>query len=72
MELFVSKAVLLPATERHNYITGCQEPDCHESIKRDPIRVRSLEPDIAAPLSYAEYRAGRDPSLEAVRRALGK
>lgn len=72
MELPVSKAYVLPATERHNYVTGCPEKDCHSSIREDPIRVTSLEPDIAAPLTYADYRAGRDPALEAVRKALGK
>jgi hypothetical protein len=72
MQLPVSKAMLLPATERHNYMTGCPEPDCHSSIRDYPIRVTSLEPDIAAPLTYADYRAGRDVALEAVRKALGK
>jgi hypothetical protein len=72
VQLPVSRAVLLPATERHDYVTGCQEADCHESIRRHPIRVQSLEPDIAAPLSYADYRAGRDAALEAVRRALAE
>jgi C-terminal processing protease CtpA/Prc len=72
MELPVSKAYLLPATERHNYVTGCPEADCHRSIREHPIRVQSLEPDITAPLTYADYRAGRDPALEAVRKALGR
>lgn len=72
VELPVSKAVLMFATERHNYVTGCQEPDCHDSIRRHPIRVQSLKPDIAAPLTYADYRAGRDPALEVVRKALAK
>jgi len=67
-----SKAAVLYASERHNYTTGCQEPDCHGSIREHPIRVKSLEPDIAAPLSHADYRAGRDVALEAVRKALGK
>jgi hypothetical protein len=71
-ELPVSKATLLPATERHNYMTGCQEADCHESIRTHPIRVTSLEPDIAAPLTYGDYRAGRDVALDAVRKALGR
>lgn len=53
-------------------MTGCQEADCHSSIKRHPIRVKSLEPDIAAPLTYADYRTGRDVALEAVRKALGR
>lgn len=68
----VSKGALLEATERHNYMTGCPEPDCHLSIRKYPIRVQSLEPDIAAPLPYADYRAGRDPALAAVRKALAK
>jgi hypothetical protein len=72
MLLEKSRAAVLFATERHNYVTGCQEADCHGSIKRHPIRVKSLEPDIAAPLTYADYRAGRDVALEAVRKALGK
>lgn len=72
MALPVSKAILLPATERHNYTTGCPEADCHSSIRDYPIRVPSLEPDIAAPLTYADYRAGRDVALDAVRKALGK
>lgn len=71
-QLPVSKAFLLPATERHNYVTGCPEADCHASIREAPIRVKSLEPDIAAPLTYGDYRAGRDVALEAVRRALGR
>jgi hypothetical protein len=68
----VSKGALLLATERHNYMTGCPEADCHRSIREHPIRVKSLEPDIMAPLTYADYRAGRDPALDAVRRALGR
>jgi len=30
------------------------------------VRVDTLEPDIAAPLTFAAYRARRDPALEAV------
>jgi hypothetical protein len=67
MQLPVSKAALLYATERHNYVTGCPEPDCHRHVRDHPIRVATLEPDIAAPLTYADYRAGRDPALERVR-----
>lgn len=70
--LVASKAALLLATERHNYQTGCWEADCHDSIRKHPIRVKSLEPEIAAPLTYADYRAWRDVALEAVRKALGK
>lgn len=35
-----------------------------------PIRVLGLEPDIPARLTHADYLAGRDPALEAVRKAL--
>jgi len=70
VELPVSKAVLLNATERHNYVTGCPEADCHDSIRNNPIRVSSLEPDILTPLTYEDYSAGRDPALERVRQAL--
>jgi hypothetical protein len=68
----VSKALLLSATERHNYLTGCPEADCHDSIRRHPIRVPTLDPDFRAPLSYADYRRGHDPALEAVRNAMGR
>lgn len=60
-------ALLLNATERHNYRTGCPEPDCHLSIRQHPIRVESLDPSIPAPLTFADFRAGRDPSIEAIR-----
>ena len=59
-------AMMLYADERHNYMTGCPEPDCHRSIRDHPIRVRSLQPDIAAPLGFADFAAGRDPAMEAI------
>jgi hypothetical protein len=37
-------AMLLYATERHNYMTGCPEPDCHAAIRDHPIRVATLQP----------------------------
>lgn len=57
---------VLAATERHNYVTGCAEDDCHGSIRRHPIRVRSLEPDIRPTVTWADFVAGRDPYLDAV------
>jgi hypothetical protein len=60
--------LMLYATERHNYTTGCPEADCHASIRDHPIMVASLQPDIAAPLSHADFRAGRDPAMEAIAR----
>jgi hypothetical protein len=59
-------AMLLYASERHNYMTGCPEPDCHAAIRERPIRVRSLQPDIPTTLSWADYRAGRDPAMAAI------
>ena len=61
-------ALLLYADERHNYRTGCPEADCHGSIRSHPIRVESLQPDIAAPLGFADFLAGRDPAMEAIAR----
>jgi hypothetical protein len=70
LDLPDSGAVLLYATDRHDYRTGCPEADCHDPIRRHPIRVASLDPDVPAPLTFAAYRAGRDPAMEAVREAL--
>lgn len=66
-----SGLVVLPATERHDYVTGCEGfSDCHGSVARNPIRVPSLEPDIAAPWTIEAYMAGRDPGMEAIAAAL--
>ncbi|MDO1560094.1 hypothetical protein Q0812_11710 [Brevundimonas sp. 2R-24] len=66
MELPYSGGLLLQATERHNYMTGCPEEDCHGNIRRNPIRVSSLQPDIPAPLTIEAWLEGRDPALEAI------
>jgi hypothetical protein len=71
IELPNSRATILSATERHDYVTGCRGfRDCHGSVVRHPIVVPDLEPDIAAPWTIEAYRAGRDPALEAVAAAL--
>ena len=59
-------SLVLRATERHNYRTGCQEDDCHGNIRRNPIRVESLEPDVRPRFDYGHLVAGRDPYLEEV------
>jgi hypothetical protein len=59
-------AMLLYASERHNYMTGCPEPDCHAAIREHPIRVRSLQPDVPTRLTWADFRAGRDPAMAAI------
>lgn len=64
-------AKILHATERHNYQTGCQEADCHEAIRQNPIRVASLQPDLPAPLTFDDYVAGRDPAMEAIAKDIG-
>ncbi len=61
-----SGAEVLYATERHNYMTGCPEDDCHKSIVDHPIAVPTLEPDIAAPMSLAAFRERRDPAMEKI------
>lgn len=59
-----SGATFMYATERHNYMTGCPEADCHGSIQQHPIRIESLDPDSPVPFTYADFKAGRDPLLE--------
>lgn len=59
-------AMILHATERHNYQTGCQEADCHGPVRQNPIRVESLQPDLPAPLTFADFVAGRDMAMEAI------
>jgi len=64
-------AFILYATERHDYLTGCRPfDDCHAQVKRHPIAVPDLDPDIAAPWTIEAYRSGRDPGMEAVAAAL--
>jgi hypothetical protein len=31
-----------------------------------PARVRTLDPDISAPLTFDAYRQGRDPALDVI------
>jgi hypothetical protein len=53
--------------ERHDYEGGCTTfTDCHGPVVRNPIRVRSLVPQVPAPWTMAAYQAGRDPAMEAV------
>ena len=57
-----SGAFILMATLRHDYITGCQPfPDCHPYMRRFPIAVASLAPEVPAPWTFESYAAGRDP-----------
>lgn len=71
IELPHSGALILPATQRHDYLTGCKPfTDCHSYMVRFPIEVPSLAPDIPAPWTAEAYAAGRDPAMEAVARAI--
>jgi len=59
-----SQLLILAARERHDYLTGCEGfTDCHGNVVRHPIRVASLDPDIAAPWTIEAYAAGRDPGM---------
>ncbi len=55
------------ATGRHNYAGPCTDRRaCFWLNEKFPVRVRTLTPDIAAPLTFAAYAAKRDPAMEAV------
>ena len=54
-----SGALILTATQRHDYLTGCQGfTDCHGAVVRYPIAVKSLDPEVAAPWTIEAYAAG--------------
>jgi hypothetical protein len=55
------------ASGRHVYDGPCRDhATCFWLNDRYPVRVRTLEPDIAAPLTFVAYRALRDPAMDAV------
>ena len=55
------------ATGRHIYNGPCTDREtCFWLNDRFPVRVATLAPDIAAPLTFAAYRSGRDPAMDAV------
>jgi hypothetical protein len=55
------------ASGRHVYNAPCRNrATCFWLNDRYPVRVETLAPDIAAPLTFAAYRALRDPAMEAV------
>lgn len=66
-----SGLLLRPATERHDYIDGCRRfADCHAPVVQRPITVPTLEPDLPAALTFADWRNGLDPAMRAVAQAL--
>lgn len=55
------------ASGRHVYNGACRDrATCFWLNERYPVRVRSLAPDLPAPLTFAAYREFRDPALDAV------
>lgn len=57
--------------ERHDYAGGCRQyDDCHGPVARVPIALPTLAPELPAPWTIDAYRAGRDPAMEAVAKAL--
>lgn len=55
------------AAGRHVYNGPCRDLDqCFWLNYRYPVRVRTLAPDIRAPLTFAAYRDGHDPALDAI------
>ena len=68
-----SGVVILPATERHDYRDGCRRfTDCHQYMRRFPIAIESLAPDVPAPWTIDAYAAGRDPGMDAAARVLAR
>jgi len=66
-----SGALILPATARHDYLDGCRTfTDCHPYVRRIPIAVKSLAPDVFAPWTIDAYAAGADPGMDAAARML--
>jgi hypothetical protein len=59
------------ATGLHDYLHGCRWfGPCYWVNWIYPISVPTLEPDLAAPLSFVSTAAGRDPAMEAIAGAL--
>jgi hypothetical protein len=55
------------ATGRHNYRRPCTDrQSCFWLNELYPVRVRTLEPDVLAPMTFAAYSMGRDPGLDAI------
>jgi hypothetical protein len=64
---------VLFSRERHDYEGGCAAfTDCHGPVRRNPIRVRSLDPQVQVPWTLAAFRAGFDPAMDAVHAQLGR
>lgn len=58
------------ATGYHDWVNGCvgRHPFCYDGNEGIENPITSLDPDIAAPLTFSAYATGRDPVLEAIDR----
>jgi hypothetical protein len=55
------------STGKHDLINGCGDwRECYWGNLFSDLRIDSLDPDVRVPLSYADYRAGRDPVMETI------
>ena len=54
-------------TGKHDYHAACKDlTTCYWLNQLYPVRVGDLNPDLPAPMTFAAYRQGRDPGLDAV------
>ena len=55
------------STGKHDLINGCHDwRECYWGNLFSDLRIDSLEPDMAFPLTIADYRDGRDPVISAI------
>ncbi|MGH9722934.1 MAG: hypothetical protein ACRD8O_22210 [Bryobacteraceae bacterium] len=60
-----SKLCFAYATGKHDYVQGCWDwRECFWPNWFYPVRVDSLAPDETIAMSFADYKAGRDPVFE--------
>jgi hypothetical protein len=53
------------STGKHDLINGCSDwRDCYWGSMFSDLRIDSMEPDFRVPLTFADYRDGRDPILD--------
>lgn len=62
-----SQVAVYYAAGRHDYRKACEDrSQCFWLNELYPIEIDDLEVDLAAPLTFAAWRSGRDPAVEAV------
>lgn len=61
------------ATGRYTYDRPCTDTEtCSWLIYKYPVLVENLVPDLAAPLTFSAYSAGRDPAMDAIMRDMSR